>query len=89
MVLTTLFSVFGFYKSFEAGEVCAPEAAVLVEPVVYRAERFRVELVDAVPAFAVFTHQVGAAQKAQVFGDGRSGDREGSSDFSSGLAAPA
>ena len=74
---------------FQVGEIHAPEGAVLVEPGVYGAERFGIELVDAVAAFAVFPDEVGAAQQAQVLGDGWTGDREGSGDFSGGLAAPA
>jgi hypothetical protein len=44
-------------------------------------------LVDAVTAFAVFADQVGAAQQAQMFGNGGAGDWEGFGDVSSGLAA--
>jgi hypothetical protein len=89
MVLSGFFGVFGFDKCFEAGEVRAPELAVLVEPGVYGAQRFGIEAVDAVAAFAVFLHQMGAAQEAQVFRDCGTGNGEGSGDFSGGLAAPA
>ena len=40
--------------------------AVLVEPGINRAQWFRIELVDPVPAFAVFLDQVGAPQEAEV-----------------------
>jgi hypothetical protein len=68
-VAPSFFGVFGFYKGFEAGKVCAPELAVLIEPGIYRAQRFGIELVNAVTAFAVFLHQVGAAQETEVFRD--------------------
>jgi hypothetical protein len=74
---------------FQAGQTDAPETAVLVEPVVYGAEGFGIELVDAVAAFAVLVHEVGAAQQAKVLGDRGAGNGEGSGDFSGGLAAPA
>jgi hypothetical protein len=88
-VLPGFFGVFGFDELFQAGQTDAPEAAVLVEPVVYGAERFGIELVDAVAAFAMLVHKVGATQQAKVLGDGGTGNREGSGDFSGGLAAPA
>jgi hypothetical protein len=78
-----------FYKCFEAGKVRAPEAAVLVEPVVDGAEGFGIELIDAVAAFAMLVHEVGAAEEAEVLGDGRTGNGKGSGDFSGGLAAAA
>jgi hypothetical protein len=81
--------MFGFDELFQARQVRAPEAAVLVEPGVHGAQGFGIELVDAVAAFAVFLHQVGAAQEAEVFGDGGTRNREGPGDFSGGLAAPA
>ena len=61
----------------------------MVQPGVDGTERFGIKLVNAVAAFAVFPHQVGAAQQAQVFGDGGAGNREGLGDFSGGLAAAA
>jgi hypothetical protein len=61
----------------------------LIEPGVYGAQRLGIKLIDAVAAFAMLPHQVGAAQQAEVFGDGRAGYGEGSGNFSGGLAAPA
>ena len=89
MAVTGFFGVFGFYKGFETRQVSAPEAAVVVEPFIYGAERLGIELVDAVAAFAVLVNQVRATKKAQVFGDGGTGDGKGSGDFSGGLAAAA
>jgi len=51
MGLPGFFGVLGFDECFEIGEVHLPEAAVLVEPCVHGAERFGVELVNAVAAF--------------------------------------
>ena len=88
-MLPGFFGVFGFDELFQAGQTDAPEAAVVVEPVVYGAERFGIELVDAVAAFAMLVHEVGAAQQAKMFRDRGTGDGESSGDFSGGLAAPA
>ena len=81
--------VFGFDEGFQAGQVRAPELAVGIEPGVDGAQRFGIELVDAVAAFPVFVDQVSAAQQAQVFGDGGAGNREGAGDGAGGLAATA
>ena len=84
-----LAGVLGFDKGFQVGQAGAPEDAVLLDPGVDGAERFGIQLVDAVAAFAMFADQVGAAQQAQVLGDGGTGDREGFGDLSGGLAAAA
>jgi hypothetical protein len=89
MGLIDFFGALGFHKSLQVGEVHLPEAAVLLDPGVDGAKRFRIELVDAVAAFAVLVHQMGAAEKTQVLGNGRAGDGESLSDFSRGLAASA
>jgi hypothetical protein len=87
MRLPGFFGVFGFDKCFQIGQIHLPEIAILIEPGIDGAERLGIELVDAVAALAVFADKVGATQKAEVFGDGGAGDREGSSDGSGGLAA--
>jgi hypothetical protein len=89
MALTGFFGMFGLYKGFQTVQVGAPEAAIVVEPVIHGPQRLGIELVDAVPAFAVLSHQVGPAKKAQVFGDGGTGNGKGSGDFSGRLAAAA
>jgi hypothetical protein len=61
--------VLGFDKGLQVGQAGAPEAAVLLNPGVDGAERFGIELINAVAAFAMFADQVSAAQKAQVLGD--------------------
>ncbi|MGC2020649.1 MAG: hypothetical protein WA654_06270, partial [Candidatus Sulfotelmatobacter sp.] len=81
-MLPGFFGMFGFHELFEAGQIRAPEAAVLIEPGVDGAERFRIELVDTVAAFAVLLHEMGAAEEAEVFGDGGAGNGKGASDFS-------
>jgi len=79
--------VLGFDKCFQVGEVHLPEVAVLIEPCVHRPQGFWIEVVNAVAAFAVLPHQVGAAEQAQVLGDGGTRDGKSSGDFSGGLAA--
>ena len=79
--------VLGFDEDFQIGQAGAPEAAVLLDPGVDGAERLGIEFVNAVTAFAMFADQVGAAQQAQVLGDGRARDREGFGDLSGRLAA--
>jgi hypothetical protein len=81
--------VLGFDEGFEVSQAGAPEAAILLDPGVDGAERFGVELVDAVPTFAMFSHEVGVAEQAEVLGDGGAGDREGFGNLSGGLAAAA
>src|SRR5205809_47215 len=78
--------VLGFDKILQVRQAGAPEGAVLLNPVVDSPEGFRIEFVDAVAALAMFSNEMGAAEKAQVFGDGRAGDREGSGDLSGWLA---
>jgi hypothetical protein len=88
-LLLGFFGAPGFDKCFQVGQAHLLEVAVLVEPEVYSAEGFGVELVDAMAAFAVLAHEMGATQKAQVPGDGRARDRKGLGDFSGGLATAA
>jgi hypothetical protein len=83
------FDVLGFHKCLQASQVHLPEGAVLIEPGGDGAERSGIELIDAMAAFAVLAHKVRAPQQAQVLGDGRTRDRESSSDFSGRLAAAA
>jgi hypothetical protein len=79
--------VFGFDKSFQVIQARGPEDAVLLDPGVDGAEGFGAELINPIAALAMFSDQVGAAQQAQVLGDGGARDGEGLSDLSSGLAA--
>lgn len=88
-MLLGFFGVFGLYESFQVAEVHLPETAVLIEPGVDGAKRFGIELVDAVTAFAMLTHEMGAAQQAQMFGDCGTGDGKSAGDSSGGLAASA
>jgi len=81
--------VFGFDEGFQVGEAMGPEGAVLLDPRIDGAQGFRVELVDAVPAFAVFADQMCSTQQAQVLGNSRARDGERFGDLSSGLAASA
>jgi hypothetical protein len=81
--------VLGFDEILQVREAGAPEGSVLLDPVVDGAERFGIEFVDAVATLAMFADQVGAAEEAQVLGDGGAGDGKGSGDLSGGLAAAA
>jgi hypothetical protein len=81
--------VLGFNKSLQIGEAHFPEVPVLIEPGIDGAKRFGIELVNPVAAFAMFTDEMGAAQQAQVLGDGGTGDGKGSGNVSRGLAAAA
>jgi len=85
--LLGLAGVVGFDKILQAGQVHLPEGAVLAKPGIDRAQRLGIELVDAVAAFAVLVDQMGCAQKAKVFRDSGTGNREGSGNRPSGLAA--
>jgi hypothetical protein len=81
--------VFGFYEIFQIGKTSAPERTVLLDPGVDGSERFGIQVVDAVAAFAVFSYQMGATQEAQVLGNGWAGDGKGFGDLAGGLAAAA
>ena len=59
----------GFDKGLQARQVGLPEDAILLQPRVHGLQRFRIELVQAMPPFALLLHQMGAAQQAQVFGN--------------------
>ena len=79
-------SVFGFYKGFEVGQARAPETAVVLQPGVDGAQRFRIELVNAVASFAMLADQVRAPQQAQVLGNRGTGHRKSPGNVSSRLA---
>lgn len=81
--------MFGFDKCFQAVKTGAPEAAVLVEPRLHSAQGLGIQFVKAVASFAMFADEVGATEKAQVFGDGGAGNGKGSGNLSGGLAAAA
>jgi hypothetical protein len=61
----------------------------MLDPGVDSAERLRIELVDSIAAFAVFADQMGAAEKAQVLGDGGTGYGKGFGNLPGGLATAA
>ena len=79
--------VFGFHEGFQAIEICGPKDAVLLDPGVDGAKRFRIEFVNAVASLAMFSDQVRATQQAEVLGDCGTRDGEGFGDLSGGLAA--
>ena len=66
-----------------------PEDAVLLDPGIDSTERLGVQFVNTISAFAVFADQVGAAEEAQVLGDGGTGYGKSFGDLSGGLAAAA
>ena len=72
-----LLGVFSFHKRFQIAEAGRPEAAVLLEPGIHGFQRFGVELVKTVAAFAMFVDQVRATQQTQMFRNRRPGDGEG------------
>ena len=76
-----------FDKRLQVRQIHFPEVAVLMEPGIYGAKRPGIELIDAVPAFAVLTNQVSAAKQAQVLRNGGAGDRKCSGYLSCRLAA--
>jgi hypothetical protein len=58
-----------------------------LEPGINAAKRSGVEPVKAVAAAAVLADKAGAAEQAEMLGDGGAGDRESTSDLSGGLVA--
>jgi hypothetical protein len=86
-MLTGFFGIFRLDERFQVRKVDLPEAAVLIEPGIDGAQGFGIELVDAMPAFAMLTNQVGTAKQAEMFRDGWTRDRKGLGDFPGGLPA--
>jgi hypothetical protein len=84
-----LAGVLGFHEFLQLIQARCPEDAVLLDPRVDGAERFRVELVNAIASFAMLTDEVSAAQEAEMLGDSRTGYRKGVGDLSGGLTATA
>jgi hypothetical protein len=89
MGLTGFFGVFGFDEGLQVREVQLPEVPISVDPGIDGAERLGIQLINAVTAFAVFADQMGAAEKAQVLGNGGAGDGKGLGNFTGRLAAAA
>jgi len=79
----------GFDECLQVVEAGGPEDAVLLNPGIDGAERFGIEVVDAMTSFAVLADQVRAPQKAEMLRNGRTRHREGAGDLSCGLAAAA
>jgi hypothetical protein len=85
--LVCFLGVLGFDESFKVGEAELPEIAILIEPAIDGAQGFRIQLIDAMPALAVFAYQMRTPEKAKVFGDGGAGNGESSGNFSGWLTA--
>ena len=81
--------VFGFHKRFQIVQARGPELAVLLDPGVDGAQRFRIELIYTMAAFPVLANQVSTAQQTQVLRDCRAGNGESAGDLSRGLRATA
>jgi hypothetical protein len=81
--------VFGFDEGFQAAKVRRPEAAILLDPAIDGAQRFRIEPVNAIAALPMLLHKMRAAQQAQMLGDCRTRNRKGFGNLARGLAAPA
>jgi hypothetical protein len=72
---------------FQTEQVQGPEPAVLLQPPVQFAQRFRIEPVDTVAPFADFGDQLRFVQYAEVLGDGRTADVEAPRNLMDWLAA--
>jgi len=62
--------VFGFDEILEIRKRGAPELAVLLDPGIDSTQRLRIEVVNAIAAFAVLAHEVCPTEQAQMFRDG-------------------
>jgi hypothetical protein len=58
--------VFGFDECLQAGQVCGPEIAMVIEPGVDGAQGFGIELVNAFPAFAMLLDKMGPADAVRA-----------------------
>jgi hypothetical protein len=81
--------VLGFHEGFQMVQALSPKDAVLLDPGINRAQRLGIELVNAVAAFAMLAHQMGAAEKTQMLGNGGARDGEGAGDLSGRLSTSA
>lgn len=72
---------------FQAEQVEAPEAAVLIQPTIEFPQGLGIEPVNAIAAFANFRHQARVIEYAQMFGDGRTADVKAAGDFVDRLSA--
>ncbi len=81
--------LFGFNEGFQTVQTGFPEDSILLNPGVDCAQRLRVELVNAIASFAVFTNKVSSPKQTQVFGNCGTRNRKCIGDLSGGLAAEA
>lgn len=80
--------VFGFDKGFQVVETPGPENAVFVDPGIDGAQRFGIEMINAIAAFPVFPDEMSATKQTQMFGNRWTGNGKSAGDLSGGLAAP-
>jgi len=64
------FCIFRFYEGFQAGLAALPEDTILFEPRIDYFQRLRVQLVEAMPAFAPLMHEMCPPKQTQMFRDG-------------------
>ena len=57
----SLSRVLRFYEGFQVIEARCPKHTVLLDPGIDSTQGLRIELVDAMPPFPMFTNQVGAS----------------------------
>lgn len=79
----------GLDECFQVFEARLPERPIVAEPRIDGLQRAGIQLVDAVPALSAFPDEAGAAQQAQVFGDGRPGNGKRLGDAAGGPASVA
>ena len=80
----SLSRVLRFYESFQVIEARCPEHAVLLDPGIDRTQGLRIQLVNAMPPFAMFLNQVGPSQQSQVLRDCRPRNRKGAGNLPAG-----
>lgn len=80
-------SVLGLDQRFQIVQAIHPKRAILLDPGIDRAQRFRIEMVDAVSAFTLLPDEVGSSQQAQMLGNRGPGDREGAGNLPGRLGA--
>jgi len=79
----------GFDERFQFVQANGPEDSVVLDPGIDGTQRFGIEFIDAVAAFAMLAYQMSTTEEAEMLRDRRTGNRKGAGDLSCGLRATA
>jgi hypothetical protein len=81
--------MFGFDEGFQAVQARRPEDSVLLDPGIDCTQRFGIEFIYAVAAFAMLAYQMSTTEETEMLRDRRTGNGKGAGNLSRGLRATA